>query len=280
MADDHALPVQARLGQLNFGRAAALAWMLFLIIVHHRRDQPRHHAAASATTAARRQSKTRLKRADGRRSRAGDRPDAPQGAALIADEPIPTARRPSAAGTAPTAPQSAASAPVWIYLGLPSSSSSALFPYYWSFLIGVGRRLHAQRPPHVVDPRRQLLANAYGDQQPRRQLLAGARDTHLSARRDPASVVFFSTLAGYAFAKLRFRGSGGLLVFVIATLAVPTQLGVMPLFIADTQFGWTGTLGAVIIPTLVTAFGVFFMRQYLATSPTSSSRPRGSTART
>ena len=77
------------------------------------------------------------------------------------------------------------------------------------------------------------------------------------------SVVFFSTLAGYAFAKLRFRGRDGLLVFVIATLAVPTQLGIIPLFMMMKQFGWTGTLGAVIIPTLVTAFGVFFVRQYL-----------------
>jgi cellobiose transport system permease protein len=77
------------------------------------------------------------------------------------------------------------------------------------------------------------------------------------------SVVFFSTLAGYAFAKLKFRGREGLMVFVIATLAVPTQLGIIPLFMVMKQFGWTGTLGAVIIPTLVTAFGVFFMRQYL-----------------
>jgi cellobiose transport system permease protein len=78
-----------------------------------------------------------------------------------------------------------------------------------------------------------------------------------------ASVLFFSTLAGYAFAKLRFRGRNGLLLFVILTLAVPTQLGIIPLFILMKQFGWTGTLGAIIVPTLVTAFGVFFMRQYL-----------------
>ncbi len=77
------------------------------------------------------------------------------------------------------------------------------------------------------------------------------------------SVVSFSTLAGYAFAKLRFRGREGLLVFVIATLAVPTQLGIIPLFMMMKQFGWTGSLGAIMIPTLVTAFGVFFMRQYL-----------------
>ena len=77
------------------------------------------------------------------------------------------------------------------------------------------------------------------------------------------SVVTFSTLAGYAFAKLRFRGRDGLLVFVIATLAIPTQLGIIPLFMVMRQLGWTGTLGAVIVPMLVTAFGVFFMRQYL-----------------
>jgi cellobiose transport system permease protein len=77
------------------------------------------------------------------------------------------------------------------------------------------------------------------------------------------SVVLFSTLAGYSFAKLKFRGREGLMVFVIATLAVPTQLGIIPLFMVMKEFGWTGTLGAVIVPTLVTAFGVFFMRQYL-----------------
>ncbi len=77
------------------------------------------------------------------------------------------------------------------------------------------------------------------------------------------SVILFSALAGFAFAKLRFRGRDGLMVFVIATLAVPTQLGIIPLFMMMRTFGWTGELGAVIVPTLVTAFGVFFMRQYL-----------------
>src|SRR5665647_1496025 len=77
------------------------------------------------------------------------------------------------------------------------------------------------------------------------------------------SVVTFSTLAGFAFAKLRFRSSNALMVFVVATMAIPTQLGIIPLFILMRQFGWTGTVGAIIIPTLVTAFGVFFMRQYL-----------------
>ena len=77
------------------------------------------------------------------------------------------------------------------------------------------------------------------------------------------SVVLFSTLAGFSFSKLRFRGRGPLLVFVIATTAVPTQLGVIPLFLVMKELGWIGQLQAVIVPGLVTAFGVFWMTQYL-----------------
>ena len=76
------------------------------------------------------------------------------------------------------------------------------------------------------------------------------------------SVVLFATLAGFSFAKLQFRGRRALLVFVIATMAVPTQLGVVPLFILMSELGWTGKLVAVIVPGMVTAFGVFWMTQY------------------
>lgn len=79
-----------------------------------------------------------------------------------------------------------------------------------------------------------------------------------------AAVVLFSTLAGFSFAKLRFRGRGPLLVFVIATMAVPTQLGVIPLYILMSDLDWIGKLQAVIVPVLVSAFGVFWMTQYLS----------------
>ncbi|WP_418276139.1 carbohydrate ABC transporter permease [Isoptericola jiangsuensis] len=79
-----------------------------------------------------------------------------------------------------------------------------------------------------------------------------------------ASVVLFSTLAGYSFAKLNFRGRGPLLVFVIATMAVPVQLGIIPMYILFSEIGWYGKVQAVIVPGLVTAFGVFWMTQYLS----------------
>jgi cellobiose transport system permease protein len=78
-----------------------------------------------------------------------------------------------------------------------------------------------------------------------------------------AASVFFCALAGFAFAKLKFTGRRVLLGIVLVTLMVPTQLGIVPLFILVTRIGWGNDLRAVTLPTLVTAFGVFFMRQYL-----------------
>ncbi|MFF8285371.1 carbohydrate ABC transporter permease [Streptomyces albus] len=77
------------------------------------------------------------------------------------------------------------------------------------------------------------------------------------------STVLFATLAGYAFAKLRFRAKNLLLMMVIGTMMVPPQLSVVPLFMAVAELEWTNQLQAVILPMMVNAFGVFFMRQYL-----------------
>ncbi|MFD2025177.1 carbohydrate ABC transporter permease [Promicromonospora aerolata] len=77
------------------------------------------------------------------------------------------------------------------------------------------------------------------------------------------ATVLTSTLAGFSFAKLRFPGRNALLVFVIATMAVPTQLGVIPMYILMSELSWIGKIQAVIVPALVSAFGVFWMTQYL-----------------
>ncbi|NEG69880.1 carbohydrate ABC transporter permease [Bifidobacterium sp. BRDM6] len=77
------------------------------------------------------------------------------------------------------------------------------------------------------------------------------------------STVFFSTLAGYSFSKLRFRGRGVLFLIVIGTMTIPQQLSVVPLYIMANKAGLFGSLWAVVIPGLVSAFGVFWMTQYL-----------------
>ncbi len=78
-----------------------------------------------------------------------------------------------------------------------------------------------------------------------------------------AGTVAFSTLAGFAFAKLRFRGRSLLMTLVVGTMLIPPQLSVVPLYMLIAELSWTDRLQAVILPTLVSAFGVFFMRQYL-----------------
>jgi cellobiose transport system permease protein len=80
------------------------------------------------------------------------------------------------------------------------------------------------------------------------------------------SVVLLSSLAGFAFAKLRFRGRGALLVIVIATMMVPVQLGLVPLYMLMGSLGLNGQLPAVMLPFLVSGFGVFMMRQYAASA--------------
>jgi cellobiose transport system permease protein len=75
--------------------------------------------------------------------------------------------------------------------------------------------------------------------------------------------VLFSTVAGFAFAKLKFRFSSTLLLITIGTMMVPPQLGVVPLYLWMADLHWSNQLQAVILPTFVSAFGVFFMRQYL-----------------
>lgn len=76
------------------------------------------------------------------------------------------------------------------------------------------------------------------------------------------SVVFFSSLAGFAFAKLRFRGKNALLLLILGSMMVPVQLGLIPLFLIMVRLGWENTLAAVIVPFLINGFGIFLMRQY------------------
>lgn len=140
----------------------------------------------------------------------------------------------------------------------------ALFPLYYALLLASSDAgAIARNPIPSLLPQGNLLANI-------RQVItsdigfwAATVNSVLVAVVTSLSVVFFATLAGFAFSKLRFRGRRALLLFVIATMAVPVQLGVIPLFIIMAKLGWVGDLKAVIIPGLVTAFGVFWMTQYL-----------------
>ena len=82
------------------------------------------------------------------------------------------------------------------------------------------------------------------------------------------------SLAGYAFARIRFLGRGALFVTLMATLMVPFQVTMIPVFLIVKWFGdnvWAGLgidhIGALMLPNLATAFGIFFLRQFFQTVP-------------
>jgi multiple sugar transport system permease protein len=81
------------------------------------------------------------------------------------------------------------------------------------------------------------------------------------------SNVLFCSMAGYAFARLRFRGSGVVLAVMLGTLLIPYQLTLIPTFIIMEHLGLIDTLGAVIVPSLVMPFGVFLLRQFFLSLP-------------
>ncbi|TQL66997.1 cellobiose ABC transporter membrane protein [Nocardioides albertanoniae] len=138
----------------------------------------------------------------------------------------------------------------------------SVFPLYWSYVLGTVTKERVLQTPPPFLPGGHFLDNA-GRVFDQIDFWSALANSVIVSAAGAVSVVLFSTLAGYAFAKLRFRGSNMLMAFIIMTLAVPTQLALVPMLKQFSNLGLTGTHAAVILPWLVTAFGVFFMRQYL-----------------
>ena len=79
--------------------------------------------------------------------------------------------------------------------------------------------------------------------------------------------LFFCSLGGYAFAKYQFRGQKILFGILLASMMVPFQVLLVPLFGLMYDIGWLNSYKAIIIPFSVGAFGVFLMRQFIVTIP-------------
>jgi multiple sugar transport system permease protein len=76
-----------------------------------------------------------------------------------------------------------------------------------------------------------------------------------------------SSMAGYAFSRIRFKGRELFFTLYLGTLMIPQQVTVIPLFLIIKKFGWYDTYTALIMPMAFTAFGTFLMRQFLMTIP-------------
>jgi multiple sugar transport system permease protein len=79
--------------------------------------------------------------------------------------------------------------------------------------------------------------------------------------------VIFSALAGYAFARLKFKFRDTIFLIVLITMLIPPQVNIIPLFFLMRQFHWINTYQALILPGVFGGFGIFMMRQYFLNFP-------------
>ncbi|HET6859283.1 MAG TPA: carbohydrate ABC transporter permease [Streptomyces sp.] len=148
----------------------------------------------------------------------------------------------------------------YVLLGIVALTS--LFPLYWTMVAAStdNTRVTQTPPPFLPGPNLfHNLSRAWTEAALGKAMI----NSLVVAGSIALATVLFATLAGFAFAKLRFKGRNALLTLVIGTMMIPPQLGVVPLFMMMSELGWGQRLPAVIFPTLVSAVGVFFMRQYL-----------------
>lgn len=182
-------------------------------------------------------------------------------------QPTPTSRPPSRAAARSRrqarASQHRGGSRWFSYTVLVVAVLLALAPLYWMFVIGSNNSAAATRFPPVLVPGGNFGHNLdvinsmvpFG-----RSLINSA----IVAGSIAVLQMFFCSLAGFAFAKLRFRGRHVLFVLVVATMAVPSQLGLVPMYMIMSKLGWIDTYWALIVPGAVSAFGVFWLRQVVA----------------
>lgn len=141
----------------------------------------------------------------------------------------------------------------------------SLFPFYWMYIVGSADNSAVFSIPPRVLP---------GDNWPTNfaaisesfDIWTVYRNSFFVSTVVAVVQVFTSTLAGFAFAKLRFKANNALFTVVIAFLMVPVQLGIIPLYLFIANLNLVDTLLALILPYCASVFGVFWMRQAMVSN--------------
>ncbi len=148
----------------------------------------------------------------------------------------------------------------WVYVVLTGVVGASVFPLYWSFVVATRDNSAIGETTPLLLPGGHLFENI--------QRVFDTVDfwraignSLIVAGTVTASNVILASLAGFAFARLKFRGRNTLFLLVVGSAMVPAQLGVIPLYLVVSDLGWYGRLEAVIVPGLLGAFSVFWMRQ-------------------
>ncbi|MEE1754071.1 carbohydrate ABC transporter permease [Streptomyces sp. SP18CS02] len=136
------------------------------------------------------------------------------------------------------------------------------FPFYWTIVAASRSNADLAKVPPSLLPGPHLIRNFEAVME-EADIGKALLNSLIVSGSITVGTVLCCTLAGFAFAKLRFRGRGALLAVTVGTMMIPPQLGVIPLFMLIAKLQWVNQLQSVILPGLVSAFGVFFMRQFL-----------------
>ena len=150
------------------------------------------------------------------------------------------------------------------YVALAFIAFLSIFPFYWMFVVSSNTNAEISKsPPSLVPGGRFLIVaekvlNAEGV-----YFGSALMNTFIVGISIAVAQVVFSAFAGFAFAKLNFKGRKFFILFIVGTMMLPSQLGIIPLFILIKNLQMIDTLYALIVPALVTAFGVFWMRQII-----------------
>jgi putative chitobiose transport system permease protein len=136
-----------------------------------------------------------------------------------------------------------------------------LLPLLWlvsTSLKGVSENIFTSPP--ALFPSQPSLA-AYGQLFAANPMLTYLRNSAVVSALAVLANLLFCSLAAYPLARLRFRGRGLVLALVVATILIPFQVVMIPLYLLMVQLGLRNSLWALILPQAATAFGIFLLRQ-------------------
>jgi multiple sugar transport system permease protein len=155
---------------------------------------------------------------------------------------------------------------ILLYLALVLGAALALFPLFWMVSASVMPTGEASTfPPRVLPSR--VTFEHYEALFTRLNLGRYLLNSTLIAFTVTIVSLAVNSMAGYAFAKLRFRGRDRLFRVLGAGLVLPTQVAMLPLFLLMKQLGLINSYAGVIIPGLASIFGIFLIRQYAQSIP-------------
>lgn len=157
---------------------------------------------------------------------------------------------------------------VTVYGGLALATVFALFPLLWMLSVSLMEKNYALQTPPPIWPGRITLEH-YRVLFERLNVARYLFNSTLVALLVTVLSLLINSMAGYAFAKLRFRGRARLFNWLLAGLVIPGQVAVLPLFLLLKSIGLVNTYAGVIIPGLASIFGIFLIRQYASSIPDS-----------